>query len=166
MTYCAQRLRLDYFEGEGILHVSTTREIHISNEERLEDLFVTVESKLDELDRDRFYVVVDLSGLVIDTNLAQAYGARAQKMAKGYLEPNGFARYGYQITRVTVMLASESSPDFEKNLFSTREEAFEYIRTLIVATKPPDEPKDSTEDTEELDINASSKIDLLAPERY
>ncbi len=52
-------------------------------------------------------MIVDLTKFIIEPKLSNCYAEKIQTIAQNCLFPNGLARYGYQITRMTVRLGHE-----------------------------------------------------------
>jgi len=145
MSECSGKILVEFAEEERIVHLSATEVLRINTEEKLNDLCGCVQERLESFGPEKVYMIVDLSKFSIEPNLAEVYGQKIAILSEHFLYPEGLARYGYQITRVTIMIADESDPGLGTGMFGTREEAFRYIRSLIKA-------------------RSAGKIDLLAPE--
>ena len=83
----------------------------------------------------RCYLVIDMHNLIIEPNMKNLYIAHAQKMYQNFLHHNGVARYGAQITRVTVKISHKEKLKQDPHLFRNKEEAYEYIYNLIKQNK-------------------------------
>lgn len=83
----------------------------------------------------RLYLIVDLHNISIDPSLAEEYSAHVTALSEQYLYPGGIARYGFQLTRVTVLRGYAEVLKLNPNLFNTRQEAEAYISSLIVESE-------------------------------
>ncbi len=79
----------------------------------------------------KFYLVIGIGNLLIDTALSDAYAEEASRLMKEYIIPGGVARYGFKMTRVTVKLGYEKRLKEDPNLFGSKEQAFAHIESLI-----------------------------------
>jgi hypothetical protein len=93
-------------------------------------------------------MVVDLAKFAIDPDLADIYMQKIGMLFQTYLYPNGLARYGYQITRVTIMMGKDSDPTSAEGLFANRFQAYRYIHRQIRqrATVPKEQTDDQSQD--------------------
>ncbi len=79
----------------------------------------------------RYYMMVNISRIVIVPELAKSYSEKVEYMCNTVLCDNGLVRYGHQITRVTAMLGHEKYFGNDPHLFGTRQEAENYLKELI-----------------------------------
>jgi len=79
------------------------------------------------------FLVVDLSKIIIEPDEIGEYSRIVKSIMDTYLYPNGIARYGFDIGRITIRLSHASFLDGDPNLFNTREEAIRYI--ILLAKK-------------------------------
>lgn len=75
-------------------------------------------------------MITDYSKIIIEPENIDEYAAEIKKIIDTYLYPEGLARYGFEITRVTARLGHATYLGGSPNLFNTREEADAYIRSL------------------------------------
>ncbi|MFQ5498956.1 MAG: hypothetical protein ACE5FH_04730, partial [Candidatus Zixiibacteriota bacterium] len=54
---------------------------------------------------DRIYLVVDIGHIIVEPSLLQEYQQMAKELFSQYIYPDGVARYGFEITRITVTMA-------------------------------------------------------------
>ena len=127
------QLAVEFDETRRVIHIAATSPMQISAEEQLEILCETVQQLLTQHGHERVYMIVDITNLGIDPHLNKSYGKSICKIAEQFLYPGGIARYGYQITRVTVELGLAADKEWLGHLFRTRDEAELYIDGLIAA---------------------------------
>lgn len=122
----------EFDENKRIFHLSATEVLRIESKQQLEELCSAVFSKLSKyVDSDRCYMIVDLSKFAIDPKLTDCYAEKIQTISENCLYFNGLARYGYQITRMTVRKGHETKISGDPNLFGNKQEAYEFINNLI-----------------------------------
>ncbi len=122
----------EFDNDKRIFHLTATEVIRVELKEQLEELCSAVFAKLGKyIETGRCYMIVDLTKFIIEPKLSNCYAEKIQTIAQNCLFPNGLARYGYQITRMTVRLGHESKIDGDPNLFHTKKEAFNFIENLI-----------------------------------
>jgi len=127
----------DYFDltfddNRRILHLGYKERYHIATEIDLKTTMTAFDSMLHQLSaQGRIYLIVDMSNLIIEPELSEAYARFVQHITETHVMPGGIARYGYQITRVTVRLGYAEYLDDSPNIFGSREEAYDYIYSLI-----------------------------------
>jgi len=126
----------EFNEQKRILHLSGINPINISTREDLADAFSYFAAMMEKyIDDGRCYLILDLNKIIIAPDLASDYAELGKPILEKYLYPCGVARYGHQITRLTVMLSHKKLPAIEPNLYATKTEAFEYIDSLIAVNK-------------------------------
>jgi hypothetical protein len=122
----------DFDDQNRILHLSHTKKIHLRTKTALDSFFEQFTQLLDKyIDSGRVYLIINMSNLVIEQDLAPIYARHAKKIARTYIYLNGIARYGYVITRVMVKRGYSEYLNENPNIFNSREEAEEYITDLI-----------------------------------
>ncbi len=114
-----------------ILHLSAKCVLRISDEERLTALCAAVQDALERRRPGRCYLIVDLTKFSIDPKLSALYAEKILAICERYLFPGGIARYGYQITRVTIKISAKERPELDTGLFSSKAKAFAHIHGLI-----------------------------------
>jgi hypothetical protein len=115
-----------------IVHLTAKRPIHITTLEQGKALSKAVNEILaGHLRGERGYLVTDYSKIIIEPEKIEEYAAAIRYIFDTYLYPEGFARYGFEITRVTARLSHTMHLGGSPNLFNTKEEAFLYIYSLI-----------------------------------
>lgn len=158
-------LTADFDEQYRIVHLTAREQIKCKT---LDDGFVLARKLKEILARyfshARGYLITDYSKIVIEPKHIDEYAAVIKDIMDKYLYPDGIARYGFEITRVTAQLGHELYLGTSPNLFNSYEEALAYIKKLardnIAATDsstlptviddnhtesklaPPDEPAD------------------------
>lgn len=132
----AKSVKAEFDPVTRILHVSYTRRIRPGNVEQLNAHFANFEVMVEKYARDgRIYLIIDMSNLIFEPEFQAEYAAHARKISEVYCLPNGIARYGYQITRITVRSSYDKYIGGNPNIFNSREEAFVYIRAQIEKAK-------------------------------
>ncbi len=106
-----------------VAHLSADEPIIVDDNDSLSYLCGAVRAVLQGYGPERLYMIVNLVNFVIDPELAPAYAEKIGAIAEDYLYPNGLARYGYNMTRVTVRLSQADKIDPAAGLFSLRREA-------------------------------------------
>ena len=126
----------DFDDEYRIMHLSASPPIHIKTKRDLTDTCQEVGKRLMEYAGERrCFMVVDLSAIIIEPNLADAYAQKVQTLTDNFLYPGGLIRYGYQMTRVTAKIGYQTGKLKDLFLFPTKHEAYEFIRKL---QKSPD----------------------------
>jgi hypothetical protein len=122
----------EFDEKRRILHISYRRKIHPVTDAHVEMKFRALRRILDRLTRSgRVYLIIDMSNFILEPELKAFYGEQARRIRDLYIMPNGIARYGFQITRITVRRGYAEYLGEDPNIFNSREEAFAYIYALI-----------------------------------
>ena len=129
-----------------IVHITAKEPLKFSKVEEALAFSKKVQSILNDfLSPGRGYMITDYSKIIIDPGLIDTYGQEMRIIMDTYLYPNGVARYGFEITRITAKMSHANFLGGTPNLFDTREEAFEFIRGLTkeevgVGFKPESDP--------------------------
>ncbi|MCK5127860.1 MAG: hypothetical protein KAR42_16505 [candidate division Zixibacteria bacterium] len=114
-----------------IIHISYQNDFHISNDSELRQYFSHVTEYLDTIKQyGELHIVVDISNFIIEPDLAGTYAELVDILTKKYLHKDGIARYGYQITRITLKRAYEEHLERNPNIFRTKSEAYKYIASI------------------------------------
>ncbi len=124
-------LAVEFDDSRRILHLSSSEPLEIREPDQLDVMCHMVHDLLAQYGPKRLYMIVDITNIAIDPSLSEAYGRKIRKIAEQFLYPGGIARYGYQITRVTVELGLSSDEYRLANLFQSRAAAEQYIDSLI-----------------------------------
>ena len=131
----------EFDNDKRILHLTATKVIQVKTKQQLVELCSAVKAKLEKYtDTGRCYMIVDLIKFIIEPKLSDCYAEKIQSIAQNCLYPNGLARYGYQITRIPIMMGHENKIMGDPNLFNTKEEAFEFIESLIQKKSSDNQP--------------------------
>ena len=134
--FAANHMIAEFDEADRIVHLSSGKPRRMTTGEHLEQAFAYLRSILDRyIDKGRVYLIIDMSNIIIEPDLKSMYATRAHAISEKYIMPHGIARYGYQITRVTVRTGYTDHLREEPNIFNSREEAYAYIRGLIAGYK-------------------------------
>ena len=132
-----QGRRPDYFDLEfdpvrRILHIGFKSRIHPTTKEQLGRKFAVLGEILDPYTKsERLYLIINMSNVIFEPELKTAYVAHARAIQDKYVMPDGIARYGFQITRITVRQGYAEQSGEDPHIFNSREEAFGYIESLI-----------------------------------
>lgn len=123
---------VNFDEERRILHVAYRYRVHPTTIEHLDIVFASFRKMLDKYtDSGRVYLIIDMTNIIVEPNLKSAYAERARPIIEKYVMPRGVARYGYQITRITVRASYREHMGESPNIFNSREEAYDYITSLI-----------------------------------
>lgn len=154
----SKALQADFDPIDRIVHLSASQILQVNDYSQLIELCQAVEDKLEEFGPERMYMIVDLAKFSINPDLSEEYKTTIGLIGQKFLYPDGWVRYGYQITRVTIMLANDTEDTDHIGLFSTKKEAYQRIQELINQNKPQNPIYDDT--PSERDNNISAKIDI------
>ncbi len=125
-------LNLTFDDSRRILHLGYKEPFHIATEIDLKATMTAFDSLLCQLSVEgRIYLIIDMSNLIIEPELSEAYAHYVRHITETHVMPGGIARHGYQITRITVRRGYAEYLDDSPNIFGSREEAYEYIYSLI-----------------------------------
>ncbi len=98
-------LKGDFKSTTRIFRLSAQKPIKVDNIPKLDTLCRDVHSLLKKTDDgQRFYMAVDISKFIIEPSLTKRYMEKIGGIMQQFLYPNGLARFGYQITRVTIQM--------------------------------------------------------------
>jgi hypothetical protein len=135
-TLFARSVKADFDPATRILHVAFTRRIRPGSEKQMAAHFAQFETLVEQYARDgRIYLIIDMTNLIFEPEFQAAYATQARKISDIYIYPKGIARYGYQITRITVRSSYDKYMNGSPNIFNSREEAFAYIHAMIEKSK-------------------------------
>lgn len=127
-----EQIAVDFDERYRILHVASRVIIHPTSPEHLGIVFAAFKKMLDKYTATgRIYLIIDMSNIVIEPELRAAYSDYARDIYQKYVYPQGVARYGYQITRITVRSGHGTYLQENPNIFNSRDEAESYIHSMI-----------------------------------
>lgn len=127
-----EKIICEFDTDKRIFHLSATEKLRIETVQQLEELCSAVSTKLRKyIEAGRCYMLVDLIKFIIEPKLADHYAEKMQVIVQNCLYPNGLARYGYQITRMTVQIGHQNKIDGDPNLFGNQQEALDFIDSLI-----------------------------------
>lgn len=124
----------EFDDKRRIFHLSSKKPLNIKTSAELSDLCNLVRASLSEHTADeRCYMIVDVSKIIIDPILVTEYMQKVKVLCDHYLYPEGLARYGYQITRVTATIVHQRYLQNDPHLFRNKAEAINYVEGLIEA---------------------------------
>lgn len=130
----------EFDADKRILHLTARSVIYIRTGMQLQELCSSVNDLIGKYaSKERCFMIVDLSKFHIEPRLADIYGEKIWVIADKYLIHNGLARYGYQITRLTIQMGYRRIKAGEPNLFKTRQDAYDFIERLV-AGHPQNQP--------------------------
>lgn len=140
------------FDAENrIVHLTARKRSLIKNMEDGKRLSERVRGILDKyLPTGRVFMITDYTKIVIDPSLLNLYCQEMKEIIDKYIFPGGVARYGLDIGRITAQLGHSLHIGGNPNLFTTKEEAFEYIINLKENSDRPNE-NDTNAGKESLD---------------
>lgn len=129
---CDDIFAVDFDKEKSIIHIAYKQKVVIETKAQLEAKFSRFQKLLDRYsDGGHLYVIINVSNLIIEPGLSEAYARLANEICEKSIYPNGIARYGYQITRLTVRKGYADHLKGNPNIFASREEAYDYILGLI-----------------------------------
>jgi hypothetical protein len=115
-----------------IVHLGASELMQFDAPEKLEPWFAALAKILDRFIADgRVYLIIDMGNILFDPSLADVYARHVRAILEKYIYPGGIARYGFQITRVTVRRGYSDHLKETPHIFNTRAEAEAYIKALI-----------------------------------
>lgn len=124
-------LLIEIDRDRGIVHLTADQIIRIEDGSQLEGFCRMVNDTFRELPQNRrYYLMVDISRIVIVPELARAYSEKVDFLCRNYLYAEGLVRYGHQITRLTARLGHEKYLRNDPHLFGTKQEAETYLSEL------------------------------------
>lgn len=134
MSFRYEYFIVDFDESRRIMYLAYERRIHLKTKSQLDQSFELFQSICDRYySQKKFYLIIDMSNVVIEPELTAVYAKNAKKIIEKYIFPGGVARFGHQITRLTVRRAYADYLTEKPQIFSTRGEACAYIDEVIVA---------------------------------
>lgn len=134
-----EQITSEFDSEKRILHLSLEEKHCVRTKAQMEEDFLILYRLVEEYAAQKpVYLILDITNLVIDPDLAGVYAKCAEKLNSRFVYPNGAARYGSQITRVTVKRAHREYLDNDPALFFTREEAYAYIENVRQETSLTD----------------------------
>lgn len=114
------------------MYIASAIRIHLKTKKQIDNYFALNVKIMDQYIVDgRFYLIVDMSNLIIEPELTDIYAKHAGAICEKYIFPDGVARYGFEITRVTVRRGHEEYLNKDPNIFNSRQDAYVYINSLI-----------------------------------
>lgn len=121
----------EFDEQHLIVHLTAKNPIHATTREQGYILSRAVKEILGRhLRQRRGYMITDYSKIIIEPEKVDEYSAEIRKIMETFLQPDGLARYGFEITRVTARLSHAAYLGGSPNLFNTKEDAYRYIYQL------------------------------------
>lgn len=127
----------DYFvtefdEARRILHLAYKQTVHPTTPVHLEMKFTALRTVLDQcISTGRIYLIINMTNFILEPELKAKYAELVRGIRDTYIMPNGIARYGFQITRITVRQGYNTYLGENPNIFNSRGEAYAYIYSLI-----------------------------------
>ena len=121
----------EFDEQRLIVHLTAKNPVHATTVEQGYTLSRAVKTIMSRFLGDRRgYMIIDYGKIIIEPDKIDEYAAEVKDIMDTYLQPGGWARYGFEITRVTARLGHAAYIGGSPNLFNTKEEAFRYIYEL------------------------------------
>ena len=125
-------VKLEINEEHQIIHYSIDGQLHLSENNQFRTYAKFMLKKMKSITTDhRWYIIFDMTNLIIEPSLSDVYAEFALKMYQKYIHPEGASRYGSAITRVTVKMSHEKNLKKSAQIYRNRDEAFRYIFNLI-----------------------------------
>lgn len=122
----------EFDEARRILHMAYKRTIHPTTPAHLEMKFKIFREMLDQyIPTGKIYLIIDMTNFILEPDLKTKYAELARLIRDEYIMPNGIARYGFQITRITVRQSYNIYLSENPNIFNSCQEAYAYIYSLI-----------------------------------
>ncbi len=126
-------LIVEYDSERHLVHVTASRPLSIATAEDGYAMSNWVKARLSGYFAERRgYMITDYTRISIEPSLIKVYIEEMGDIIRKFLLPNGIARYGLEITRITAKLGHEIEIGGNPNLFITKVEALEYIDSLII----------------------------------
>lgn len=123
---------IEFDEAHRILHLAYRRTIHPTTTAHLEMKFDALRKVLDHyISSGRIYLIINMTNFILEPDLKAKYAELARGIRDKYIMPGGIARYGFQITRITVRQGYNTYLGESPNIFNSRGEAYTYIHALI-----------------------------------
>lgn len=125
-------LQYEFDESKKILHFTYSEMVHIITEQQWRELTDYTESLISKYaENSRIYLIVDVKNLLVEPELVKTYSEYVKRVCDKYLMPNGVARYGTQLTRVTIKLGHDKILKKDPAMCKTKEDAYAYIKKQI-----------------------------------
>jgi hypothetical protein len=83
------------------------------------------------LSEGRGYLLTDYTKIIIEPKEVEEYSHLMKEFMDKYLYPGGFARYGFEISRINAQLAHQEYLGGTPNLFESYDAAMAYLKGLI-----------------------------------
>ncbi len=121
---------IEFDKEYRILTISATEKIYSLDEKELCSFGDEVKTIIEKYaSPEKCYLAVDLGKIVVDPKITSIYADQIKSLSEKYLYPNGLARYGFGITRLTAMKASHEMNE-NPNLFRHKQDALTYLKSL------------------------------------
>jgi hypothetical protein len=121
----------EFDEQRHTVHLTAKNPIHVTTREQGYILSRAVKDILcQHLSHRRGYMITDYSKIIIEPEKIDEYSSEVKNIMDTYLLPDGLARYGYEITRVTARLGHAAYLGGSPNIFNSKEDAARYIDQL------------------------------------
>jgi len=149
---------MEFDESRRILHLSHRRMLHPTTPAHLEKIFEALRRELDRyISSGRIYLIINMSNFILEPDMKARFAELARGIRDTYIMPGGIARYGFQITRITVRQSYDKYIGENPNIFNSRREAYAYIQALIERNRKAgiaiDSPIDVVESSDRLSEN-------------
>ena len=136
MSFHSEYFVVDFDESRRIMHLAYARRIRLQTKHHVDQSFALFQTVCERYySQGRFYLIIDISNLVIEPELTAVYAKNVKKILDKYILPRGVARYGHQITRLTIRRAYSDYLGENPQIFATRGEACAYIDEVINANR-------------------------------
>ncbi len=123
-------MTIEFDADTRIVSISASEKIFLLDDEDLTTYWEHMTAEISRVvGKERCFLLINLKKIIIDPKISSTYGKLARKFCQEYLYKNGVARYGFEVTRLTVLrasLESESSP----SLFNSMQEAIKFLNSL------------------------------------
>ena len=128
--------KIKFDESLHIMQLGYDKPVHLRTKNQLVVFFDTFRTICDRYKSSgRFYLIINMTNLVIEPELCCIYAQNAKSIIDNYIIPDGVARYGHQITRLTVRRAYSDHLGEDPHIFSSFAEASAHIQNLISKNK-------------------------------
>ena len=133
-------LYIEFDKMTRIAHLTGTKLVSIADQQEMTLLYNWLFGALDAfLPRGRMFLLTDLNKIRIDPLLAKMYAAKSRLLMDKYLYKDGIARYGFELTRVTILHGYRDYLQQDPGLFASRAEAMAYLYGKMRQTIIPDD---------------------------
>lgn len=114
-----------------VLHISAERPVLIDDQAVLEEIMTQINADLCDLSgRGRCYLMLDISRIVVEPQLAEHFFESLKRLREDHLFPEGLVRYGLQLGRNLVQVDQKSLDVKYTAVVRTSSEARKYIDRL------------------------------------